>query len=131
MIKTYRTINSFKFSAAITVGGHVRFIDFLHGTNFPEIKNGIFSTDNKELQDAIEKNHLFGKEFQLEVFEQPKQEEKELDNLEVITSDDVKNTQQAKEWLINNKGLKLAQLPNKEVVIQKALENNIRFECFQ
>lgn len=83
MLKTYTSINSVYYATDIVIEAKetVR-IAFDGGVRYPKVIFGTYSTDNKKIQDAIEKDASYGVEFKLVKTKQSTEEKPETDSKE-------------------------------------------------
>lgn len=109
--------------------------------SFIALSNGgsVFSTDNEELQKAIERHYRFGDLFVLDHIEEPKKtsevgaerenrtsvEEGEDDNIQKITVNDLG---EAKNYLADTLGISRTSLRSLKTILEVAKANNIEFE---
>lgn len=157
-IKTYQSVNSLHYITNIAIGNTVGVIEFKGGATTPIQKNGIFRTDNTALQQAIEADINFNKEFKLiSIVEQecpnsvckqentaetsttksnstkddPTNSDKTQQTEESIVVEGVTNKQKAIEWI--RKNLNLIILPNTPAIniLAIAKERNIIFKDWQ
>ncbi len=77
MLKVYQSINATYFSTDIVLGEKKTIrIAFENGVRYPKRNNGIYITENAEIQKAIEADASFNVEFKL-IRSEGKAEEKE------------------------------------------------------
>lgn len=105
--------------------------------SFIALSNGgsVFSTDNEELQKAIERHYRFGDLFILDHIEEPKKtseiedrtsdEESEDDNIQKVTVSDLG---EAKNYLADTLGISRTSLRSLKSILEVAKANNIEFE---
>lgn len=106
--------------------------------SFIALSNGgsIFSTDNEELQNAIERHYRFGDLFTLDHIEEPKNtsetaneeytsvKESEDGNIQKITVNDLG---EAKNYLADTLGISRTSLRSLKTILEVAKANNIEF----
>jgi hypothetical protein len=122
--KTYIAKQTQKLSVGVTIDGHLNYIRFIGGLNFPEKTGAIYTTNDERVQKALESHGWFGVMFGLVKEVSTVAEAKQPTEVNVST------VAEAKRYLINNHELKFADLPNKAAVITKASELNIVFIGF-
>lgn len=107
--------------------------------SFIALSNGgsVFSTDNEELQNAIERHYRFGDLFTLDHIEKPKNtsetaneeytsvKESEDGNIQKITVSDLG---EAKNYLADTLGVSRTSLRSLKTILEVAKANNIEFE---
>nr|DAI52266.1 MAG TPA: hypothetical protein [Caudoviricetes sp.] len=107
--------------------------------SFIALSNGgsVFSTDNEELQNAIERHYRFGDLFTLDHIEEPKNtsetaneeytsvKESEDGNIQKITVNDLG---EAKNYLADTLGISRTSLRSLKTILEVAKANNIEFE---
>lgn len=107
--------------------------------SFIALSNGgsIFSTDNEELQNAIERHYRFGDLFTLDHIEEPKNtsetaneeytsvKESEDGNIQKITVNDLG---EAKNYLADTLDISRTSLRSLKTILEVAKANNIEFE---
>ncbi|MFI3315095.1 MAG: hypothetical protein R3Y04_05475 [Rikenellaceae bacterium] len=62
-MKHYIALNRLYLSTTVNVDGKQRLIEFKNGILKPNRRNGIFRTDDQQLQQAIEQDGSYGKSF--------------------------------------------------------------------
>lgn len=106
--------------------------------SFIALSNGgsIFSTDNEELQNAIERHYRFGDLFTLDHIEEPKNtsetaneeytsvKESEDGNIQKITVNDLG---EAKNYLADTLGISRTSLRSLKTILEVAKANNMEF----
>lgn len=106
--------------------------------SFIALSNGgsVFSTDNEELQNAIERHYRFGDLFTLDHIEEPKNtsetaneeytsvKESEDGNIQKITVNDLG---EAKNYLADTLGISRTSLRSLKTILEVAKANNIEF----
>lgn len=124
MTKRYIALNSLSLATNISVGDTCVSINFRGGRTTPTRVNGMFTTDNKELQEAIEADSGYGKSF-IEYFV----ERNEAPGAEKTSTpiDEVINRQSAIEWLYTNLGIELPSYSSILKIKECALENGYCF----
>lgn len=138
MIKTY-TSKYFYYSFYISFKGEIKNI-VLQGGNSLAKTNGIFTTTDKELQDAIEQSNYFKKgivklksSYCTTITEQPVQDiTPEKKAVDLVASDikaypEVTTAQQAAKVLNKDYKVAFTQSNTKDKIFQKAKELNISF----
>ena len=106
MIKTYRLIKDINLTTQVRVGDRVRTVSFTGGlrNTGEDVRRGWLTTDDEELQQALEGDSGFGRTFRLERTESPAEPaKKEAPALEPVAG--VASKQEAIEWLAANKGV--------------------------
>lgn len=107
--------------------------------SFIALSNGgsVFSTDNEELQNAIERHYRFGDLFTLDHIEEPKNtsetaneeytsvKESEDGNIQKVTVNDLG---EAKNYLADTLGISRTSLRSLKTILEVAKANNIEFE---
>ena len=142
MIKTYKSSTVLSFTVRLSNESlkRVRFTPYSWG-------GGIYITDNKLIQEAIEHEPLYGSLFKLQSVEEteeekakavatPKAEPKKEEAVqEQPKEEEVKNNivkvadfAEAKEYLMENFGYKSAQLRSQKAITEAAETHNITFE---
>ena len=103
MLKIYQARNTLSLVTQVGVGERRVEIAFTGGVLTPQRRNGRFATEDGALQQAIEQDRAYGKEFELCYVQQPvscKAQRRRLERVEEITT-----KQMAIEWLrIHKKG---------------------------
>lgn len=124
MIKVYKT-NRGALSTPISVGGKIIRIDF----ESTSAKAGVFSTSNKELQEAIEKDSNFGYKIYLkEVLDvETKKEAEFLKGNDLKIVDSIVDYQTAKDFLRKEYDIPHQSLNTPENILKKALEVGVSF----
>ena len=146
MIKTYKSPTVLSFTTRLSNGTlkRIRFGQYSWG-------GSLYATEDKLVQEAIEKEPLFGKLFTLESVEETEEEkaakakkpvkEDKAEDIEQPTTDEsqeevsepknvikVADFSEAKEYLMENYGYKSAQLRSQKSITDAAEKNNITFE---
>lgn len=107
--------------------------------SFIALSNGgsVFSTDNEELQNAIERHYRFGDLFTLDHIKEPKNtsetaneeytsvKESEDGNIQKVTVNDLG---EAKNYLADTLGISRTSLRSLKTILEVAKANNIEFE---
>lgn len=126
-MKTYTLLNDYFLSTTIKVSGKMRVVEFSGGSRHTGT-NGFFSTDNRELQKAIERDSGYGKVFvcisdsQTEKSEQPDAgEENSGKNVNVIAG----GTPAGGDETANNSN---GENGDKDSTIQKRIVKNPYYE---
>lgn len=151
MKKTFQCIKDLNLTTTVQGKDKRLTVSFVGGFMYPFRRNGRFSTDNEEIQKAIESDSSYGKDFiQIDASGNPvtNKEAKlsppaddpiapvnnppaanpESDGIKVIGEDVVKNTQDAKKYILDNyKDITPEQVANKNLVMDVAKEKKIRF----
>jgi len=119
MLKIYESLVNFYFATNIKVKkDDIRRIEFSGGIRQPREVYGTFTTNDKELQEAIEKDKGYGKKFKLKAeYKNPNQDDDDEESLE---EKEFSTVTEAKEWLNKEKGVGLNKLPNKTAVLKEA-----------
>lgn len=121
---------------SVKMGAKIVGIEFTGGSRQPRRLKPKYTTGNKEVQDAIERTPQFKKgkiKIKKAVDAAPRVSAESSEIRTQAVSDDLKKVpgitkvQDAKEYLIDNKEVKAADLPNKAEVIKVAAENGIAF----
>lgn len=136
MVKTYKAIGT-QVSLCMLVDGQVRRISFSPVSNYVAGQGGSeFTTANESLQKAIESQYEFGRIFYLKdsngelVTELPEEDNAE-DTIEVEDTREhikVASINDAKLWLIDNKGWEPKGRLTKRAIQDVAASYNIVFE---
>lgn len=132
MIKIYQTINDINLTTSVATAGKRAVVKFIGGSVSADgkvLKFGCFSTDNLELQNAIEKDSGYGKSFKC-VGESELRTEPTPDanlNPELTNIANVSNTNLAIEWIEANTEHKFIGRPNKAEVLDVAKSLNVNF----
>ncbi len=146
MEKTYQATRDIKLHTSVNLNGKQFHLAFTGGFTNPFRRNGIFTTSDKGLQEAIESDRSYGilfirvnEEFKPIKPEPPEVNEKtegKISPVEVnenkgeikVIGDDVKNIQDAKKWLLDNiPGLLPEQVANKALALKVADSQKIKF----
>lgn len=124
MIKVYKT-NRGALSTPILVGGKIIRIDF----ESTSAKSGVYSTSDKELQEAIERDSNFGNKIYLkEILGAELEEDVELPKegaLKVV--DSITDYQSAKDFLRKEYEIPHQSLNTPENILKKAAEAGVLF----
>lgn len=129
MIKTYRSLGFMEHYAYVKLPDRKEelSIPFTGGTKVPKRINGSYTTKNKAIQDALESHPAYGIDFvcvNSTTIESAAPTPELTPGVEPVP---VVNFQQARKYLIDNHGVALADLPNKEALEKKAAELGVQF----
>lgn len=122
MIKIYETINDIRLVTSIDHKGSYTSISFNGGCTVPRRRNGVFRTDDHELQESLEKSSSYNKDYRLRMEFNAPEPQKEL-----IVIDSVTNKQMAIEWMRINLDITIDNLTASEVIVGIATENGYYF----
>lgn len=109
MIKVYALINYQSLTTSFMVNGKQVYVDFEGGTRHGLTTRGMLSTGDEKLQEAIEKDAAYGKEFKLDEARTRMANSEEVETVKKPTKventntviDGINNAQEAKEYLLN------------------------------
>ena len=124
MMKVYETVNDVRLITTISLGSINVAITFDGGTSYPVWRPGRFQTEDKALQKAIEASPSFDKSY---VLCKIKREKVNKIEVELKNIDDVKNKQQAIEWIRLNLNIKFKEVPDELTLRQMGVENGYSF----
>lgn len=145
--KTYESPNSVIANWMVMVNKRPRIISFTAITEYEGSRTGkgsMFTTDDEELQKAIEKSRLFGVRIKLWKVETDEVERVEgvegVERVEaqaeiepkedkVISAKVVDSPNEAREYLNKHFGVEIRRLPNIKAIVNAAKERGIVFEC--
>lgn len=107
---------------------HISFIPLSDGSS-------VFITDNKDIQNAIEKNHNYGKLFRLvesydkanQAAAKPDNEIDSADEVNTVTEIKVSDISAAKDYLADKFGVSRTALRSTQAILNKAEELGITF----
>ena len=131
MTKTYRSIRYLFYQKVVIINGKNVICDFLGGVATPVKQPGTFSTDNIELQKALEKDKGYKVEYICISEDKPEIKVIEEDSEIKVTKEkilDIVNAQQAKDYLADRfKEVTYSQLKNKPMVLAVADKYGLEF----
>lgn len=103
MLKIYQSRNTLSLVTRVRVGEQTAEIAFTGGVLTPQRRNGRFVTEDESLQQAIEQDGAYGKEFELCYVQQPAVHK--APQRRQMCVEEVTTKQMAIEWLrIHKKG---------------------------
>lgn len=133
--KRYAIHGKVEMSVLIPINNAKLRVNFTNGViNSNGITPATFSTSDPVVQTAIENNKLYekgliklDKKWKIGEVEEAKEESEEEDTSEYTNYPDVKNAQSAREVLIRDYNVSLAELQDKERIKNKAEELKVKF----
>ena len=136
--KVYQLVKRFTtYTYFMKVNGRLTTIEFKGGTSSPIFYGGMFSTEDSDIQQALEShqdfNDLFVCTYSSEVKKEPAAvlqqqiEGSKPVETEKIVVPGIKNSVDAKKYLNATLGVPHSKMPNSKVVMDIAIENNIVF----
>lgn len=133
--KRYAIHGKVEMSVLIPVNNAKLRVNFTNGViNSNGITPATFSTSDPVVQTAIENNRLYekgliklDKKWKIGEVEEAKEESTEKETSEYTNYPDVKNAQSAREVLIRDYNVSLAELQDKERIKNKAEELKVKF----
>ena len=136
--KVYQLVKRFiTYTYFLKVNGKIVTIEFKGGTTSPIYYGGMFSTEDTDIQQALEShqdyNDLFTCTYSSEVKKEPvvvlqeQIEQSKPVEAEKIVVPGVKNSIEAKKYLNTTLGIPHSKMPNAKAVMDIAIENNIVF----
>lgn len=133
--KRYAIHGKVEMSVLIPVNNAKLRVNFTNGViNSNGITPATFSTSDPVVQTAIENNRLYekgiiklDKKWKIGEIEETKKESPEKETSEYTNYPDVKNAQSAREVLIRDYNVSLAELQDKERIKNKAEELKVKF----
>lgn len=133
--KRYAIHGKVEMSVLIPINNAKLRVNFTNGViNSNGITPATFSTSDPVVQTAIENNKLYQKglikldrKWKIGEVEEAKEESEKEDSSEYTNYPDVKNAQSAREVLIRDYNVSLAELQDKERIKNKAEELKVKF----
>ena len=134
-IKTYAIHGMVEKSCLFSLGRNTVRVDFRHGSvTTAGIQPARFKTSNAVLQFAIENSPKFKRgeivlEESVKIKEAKQEDSKNKKEVEISvdTYPEVTNSQQAKSILMDKYEVSLSELQNKEAILKRAAELNVKF----
>jgi hypothetical protein len=156
MTKTYQSIVFKELHRQVIVEGNKVAVDFTGGVNYPKTKNGIFTTNDVNIQKAMEADKSFNKAFRLiykqgEVVYEDKPALTDKEHIKTLYAqieelkaklakyekksvvpvikpiEGIINAQQARAYLIKEVGIDKKRLPSPVSIRNAGLKNNVSF----
>ncbi len=121
MTKTYKSKRSISINVVLDKGKncHISFLSMSDGSS-------VYSTENEELQKAIERHYQFGKMFNIDKQKKPAakivNEKQERERTRKVTFSDIAS---AKEYLADTFGVSRTQMKSEKSIVECGKSNGI------